>query len=912
MGLDLPVYAMALFVSAENIFQDVPVSEENTQLTTQLLVENVYEDKLSQPDVDLDPYEDKTPVDMLTRQYLIRTITLASASLTTFYPAADLISVPTIQKYLQRFKFLRAGIKLTFLLVSNQMQYGAVGISFLPYTVSTALWSSEQQRSQAELHLLDISEQEAFEMELPYFSPLNYWDLGTFTDPGWAVTVEGLLLNTITTTAPNTIKMQVFASFVEPEAAGYLPEPAAVFQMFAGTRAGIAATGRVVRNVAGGFLDHAGATAGLAFQAGRVASDVNNAVNLGNRLMGTAPSAPATSAKLEVCPDLSSPSRGVQFSTLGDMGTHGLVAAPSIRNIYSIREMCSVPTYLRSNFITDDTVVNFSADPFVPGSYAKYVSKMYKYWRGSTRILLRFVTSPLVSGRFKVTLFPASTSSASPYIEGDLPSWIVTVRGSTSWSLEIPYLQRKPWLPTTDFGFLPTVRVQLLDTLPQPYDKPVGIYILSYVGTGQDFEFAGLESFVPADLAPEAVFQCTPGQMMMENLTVIGGTSRFPFQGGNDDIRSAIVRFSSRDPIISNLVPFPIKIENDPYSYDNFDYVCNMYKFWTGQTNVRYLYSEALSDSLLRVSVSNSKNVVGGQDWKTGNSMAVTDQHVWPMLEFTYPFLNEIEFDSIWEPNGMYPQLVDAPESVSAMFISAGADFQLFYLLPAPDLPYAEPVFQSRYADSTVIQGSMTAASSSMASQEIIEEFDFSKSYSFELDIIPQSSTAISWYAALGITGGIPNPVSGTGLNPAPNAFTGRLWVTNGTEVKKEQLSGSFSGLFGGVTRELVLYCYNPTGGSVNFNWLLRVTALSGAVMLSNPQYPTSTLGAVSAVVTDITGSSVTLDTAVLNTPNVLIDAQPVEVTLSGSLPVIIDGVVQVEGAVSQTTPVWTTLYKPG
>lgn len=184
----------------------------------------------------IDPYPSKTPSQILTRRYLLDTFALVSDAENVIFPFSLLMGIPTIAKFLTPFRFFRAGMQIEVEIVSVPMQFGAIMISKLPYTDSATAWMEIEQQSQADSFLLDIGQQNGYEVFLPYLRPMLWHDLTDITDlKSWRIVIRNLLTETITVGAPASVTFNIFGSFVGPEAAGFIPE--ATFQSMGGFRA---------------------------------------------------------------------------------------------------------------------------------------------------------------------------------------------------------------------------------------------------------------------------------------------------------------------------------------------------------------------------------------------------------------------------------------------------------------------------------------------------------------------------------------------------------------------------------------------------------------------------------------------------------------------------------------------------
>jgi len=695
---------------------------DQVQLTTVSVPEEICTDYMSLPKPKADPYPNKTPSSIVGREFLILNKKMAVDHLEIIHPFEELLKDKTVSEYLKLFKFFRSDVDVTINCTTTQSQFGAYLVSTLPYTGSTTQWTTNQQLFQADGHLLDITSEEGIKMTLPYVNPDLYFDLEqtrqenpTYLPAQWRIAIKPIYIGTVTNDAPTDIQVRVLASFSNPEAAGYLPN-VAKFQ--SGMNAPVLPTNeqslRRMQQSPNGFVRAAGygmtaAKAGIPSAVGYglwnwfsgKAEETAAAYNI-TGVSDAQPSPPSDFCKLQVVSDLTSQNtEHLNFSVLGDNISKKYEFMPTLKDIIDIPSLCSVPTWIATKSLTTTAdVLDIDCSPFIPGSHCQYLARCFKYAKANTRIALRFCGSPYTAGTVRVTLFPVSTPPAAtetPSTFGDLPTWLLTVKGPETFVLEIPYLQMTPVIeigaPAVTFSHL---RVQLVDSLSQPFDKATSLGVIAY-GSATNVSFSGLQSCVPARLPapPEpAIFQSC--HQVLSSAITLGSTHTFSYQGGTQNVYQMMNRFSNRDPDPEKLYPFPVRINSadDLAAYDNFDYLANLYKFYAGDTNIKLVFSKAPASGVLQVAIQNSRITATGRDFKAGNSTLVSHQAVWPVLEYRYPYQNEVEFDSIWEPRAMFAQKVSEGATISEMFISRSDNFRLHYLLPVPD--FAQPaVFQS-------------------------------------------------------------------------------------------------------------------------------------------------------------------------------------------------------------------------
>lgn len=908
-----------------NVFlNDVdPVSSLTQELTTLATVEDTIIDSQLTHNVQDDPYPDKTPSAILEREYLIASFNISADSQNFISPINLLLGIPTIRAYLRNFRYLRCGFKIKVETITTPMQFGALGISWLPYIDSDKDISLTAQ-SQSSMHVLDLTQQESLDLALPYLRPPLYYDLTDVLHRDWRIGFYGFVVDTVTAGSPSAVSVNIFASMTEPEAAGYLPV-AGVFQSKRGVSSSVPLTAL-------------GVMAASMYSMGGNHDFVTTTENI---------EVPTENAKLSLLGDIATPAihSSTTCTRLGDSTRPKKVRSKTAMDIYGIGQISTMPVHTTTFALssTVPTVINLT--PFPTMSHASYVKEMFKYFRGGSKILLKFVSSPMMSARVVINLYTTGVIRPPEESIGDVMSWVLSVKGSQDWAIEVPYLQKRSWLSTDLQDFVvPKLTVSLLDPLPQPYDKTVSLYCIAFQSAGDDLCFAGLESFVPRD-PTEGVFQSVTGSM--SSAIKLGNSSSHPYQGVSLSVADIVGRFGSRDGNPENYFPFPLQINNwtQGYELDNFDYVSQLYAFYTGDTHIKMLFSAAPAGGSLNVVFGNSKNSTLGNKFKAGNSMVVSHQGVWPVVEFTFPYMCEDEFNSIRYPVGMYPQDYDWSATVASYLISATRDFSLHYLMPVPEFfrsarpvpPVLAPeqgVFQSRYVGKKYYTFNFltTAGTSNNVPTRLALGPSFlNGAFTIELQAsLVRVSGADDGYALLGVR---PTATSITRYPPANGydehedyALLSLTWKdqnNSGRYSDSDRVSCTYSNI--GVSNELYMAYFVSASASVwNIRGTVLITPWKHANILLNPT-DTTLLGDVKALTTSLTTSNV----SVVNVPAItLTGPNPLPVSISGSatLPVLITNAVsapvpvvldsgseiaaRIQGVVDPDTPIWTTLYK--
>jgi hypothetical protein len=665
-----------------------------------------------------DPYPDKTPSTVLTREYLVGSYTITVGTDLVLWPSDMIMAVPAIASYLKPFRLVRYPIKLKFQFQTLPLQYGLIGISCLPYMLnSQTTWADVKQQSQSSMELLDVSSQEAYELDLPWNNPFDFEFVGSTTRRQWRVILHPFYINAISTATPTTIRMNLYASMPEPKAAGYIipsyPEPDSIFQstlsttaLFAGVDVATNIASRYVYDRGSSYMSSVTDTASCMLNNPRSAlgcfsSKAQASTNTENKV------------RLDVVGDISSPtSKDMSTVTrLGDGIEPMFNRSVTSRDVSDIRDLVCRPTFYSDAVFTtaSTTTMTVSCSPIVPYSHCSYVSRMFKFFRGSTRVMFTFHSSQLVTGRFLLKLYPASGPVSGDPI-GDIPTWTITIKGSRKFIIDVPYLQTHPWQGLGSGTYLvPQLVLSLYDNLPQPFDKTAAIYVACFVAPCPDIQFSGLQSCVP-DVTPDSVFQCqldSDFQGKPDETYPMAGPR--PYMGGLTNIYEILNRYSSRgrstdatiDPLLLFSTPTSVPTWDQLYNYyDNFDYVSTLFKFFRGECQTKTIFSSAPTNGIIAALVSNSNRSDTGDPLKAGNSMSLTHQTIWPELDVTFPYMCEVPFNGVAVQDAITMYQIEYNEGavISKFLISAAPSFALMYLMPVPDFFIAgmPPVAEER------------------------------------------------------------------------------------------------------------------------------------------------------------------------------------------------------------------------
>lgn len=189
----------------------------------------------------------------------------------------------------------------------------------------------------------------------------------------------------------------------------------------------------------------------------------------------------------------------------------------------SLKTLTMYPVSFKETF----TITHTSAKTYQCLVPFAYLGQYFGYYRGSIRLILKFVKTDFHTGRLLVTYTPSDynvatypTNSQSSYSIRE----IVDIKGRSEIELTIPYLSNQPWKNCNEpYGYLD---FRVLNELRAPETASSSIQVLMYACAEQDFEYNGLGAGGGNIGLPFAPQMDTSDSTLVKE--VIGGYSKPP------------------------------------------------------------------------------------------------------------------------------------------------------------------------------------------------------------------------------------------------------------------------------------------------------------------------------------------------------------------------------------------------
>ena len=369
--------------------------------------------------------------------------------------------------------------------------------------------------------------------------------------------------------------------------------------------------------------------------------------------------------------------------------------------------------------------------------WLRFFNNFFRLWRGTIRYRFKCFGSPLVTYQVSVAVnFDNNQEATSNNFDriGDVFTKMVTVRGTTSFDVDVPYIRESLW-SRTDMHLAPQINFTAFEVgTHSGSNNNIPLPVLVFVAAGDDFQFASLRSGATSKYNPPDVLPIRPNPPLMNThvkqglidhtatTTTVNEADGGPLQGGwTGTLRDIISRPSRREVSAWKLPPGQLFLNNNfgvsnvIDSMDNFDLISSLFLFYSGSYDIKAEFPEEgtstdqatfLADMGGRASSNNDFST-----WKGGHGVYRTDTTTWKFIEARVPYVSpwpmfplgtEVGLVSMTGFQVFNPFTNDlavtemtgdtSPIPANDYFISAGPDFALHYLQP----PWPSFIFANR------------------------------------------------------------------------------------------------------------------------------------------------------------------------------------------------------------------------
>lgn len=686
-------------------------------------------------------------MDIIHREYLIYggDIPLA-ASTYSFTPIVELMqrALPLrVMSIFRLFRFKR--IKFKILTKSVPQIYGYLVVSRFPWVDAPytgyfgfdSMWTAHPV-------VMSIGCQQSITIDLPWISAQTYH--GTAKDFSqvaglevanmWQVYIRNLGLTRTDTSAPNTTRLDIFASFEGIELTrpddptkvlkGQMDRAAYLQEHYPGPEPAVASNSMVRSAVVAGTL----ATTSL--------PALQSTWNWLSNYAGT--------SKYERGIAQTVQQQGVWESTHGNSAMACNEGGGTTLDLFNddhwidpthygdttlqhrLIDMCKIPQYVSHGELLLGDKISFECAPITfdddllinVNGYMAYLAQFFRRWRGSLKYMIMMTCSPFVTARVMVRVNFGADSSFSGADLGDYASHVITIKGDHNQTVVVPYIYNHPWqwcaqsLTTP----LPLLELNLLSIDKVGDQEPVIKYII-WNAAGDDFIMDSYQFPNNIDSPKEERTVAAPkvlkGQMDMEKAFMapfdpLPGFSQPENVPWGVTIEELLKRWSSRGSNISNFPEiFYQRVFELSGTYrgftqcQNWDRLAHLFLYNSGSVRRRVFVDPTTTNPRFILSSLNWPDQAFDTNFESPcHGLAATSASKWSVIDFSVPFISTVEVDTApdfyvisAEQAYVNPNTTNTSDKILDVWIKAGTNFQLFHRMPLPNLTwwpwYVEP-----------------------------------------------------------------------------------------------------------------------------------------------------------------------------------------------------------------------------
>jgi len=490
----------------------------------------------------MNPFDDQTPRQILTRQYKVY-----ESQINSSWPGDNLkfpdclLQQQAIINALSTFFFIRADVEISVRINATPYHAGMMMLSWYPDGEPGAGDDTLMRRSGMSPVCLNYSTSESVELKFHWVDPQTWVFINSGDSPNFALGTLNLdpLVPVANTSGGNeNIYCTIYARFIEPKTAGFQPLAPPGFRRVAKEQ-----------STMGGLFEALKPTPQPVDPEAQAKSTSSTVVTTAPRLslrpifkdipmVGDVYD--QVSSIVKTVADFLDKPRSLQFAhkmqmdwnsdlvngsgqdastrmslyPQSSLATQGIFNKMCHTSQYSIAQLCGVPMiheiYVFNNTNTSFQVgvhpgyvggTNFVSAHSLQPDYLMWISSNFRFWRGSIKYYFMFVTDGFTTARFRISYFiDPATPAGYTASGGDFPSVIVDVKGTTVKSLIVPYLFELPWRKvqeehTGDASetLVPGLRVEQL-VAPTASVGESQITCVLWRAGGEDLQFQQLQS----------------------------------------------------------------------------------------------------------------------------------------------------------------------------------------------------------------------------------------------------------------------------------------------------------------------------------------------------------------------------------------------------------------------------------
>ncbi len=502
-----------------------------------------------------DPYPSDNVASTLTRMYRLPSVTWAATDTigklisTISFPDA-LVAFPFIIDRMKNYQFFRSRVRVTVRINTTKYEYGSIVISWLPYYDPTDTGTPGAMRHltlgqavQNNGMILSANIGNTLTFDIPYVSPLTYIPTPAIAAAGSNGLIGTMFINVLTPllsvspNPPTNVEISVFAQFVDPELAGLQPLAVPAMSVSKPVKAtpqmsrsktlkeaqkkeqsgSITSAVEEVSTVVSGITDVAMGMAGALDKLAPLLGVVGLGKPLStNPVVRIIEQADTDFACVDGMDNVNSVtmSYGAQASVDKDIidgsdprpDVYAMCRRPNLFAQFSFDHTNNPDDVLFAQRVHPLNVTNMSTTSglktLVSLGPLQWFTRMFRFWRGSLKLMFVFNTSSFTTTRVRITHVPGAVISnlTIANYSGDLVSKVVDITGDTTVEVTVPWLQASLF-GQTDWEFtgslLPgwyngTIMVSLVNPVNASDTTAAStVWCSVFIAAGEDYQLAG-------------------------------------------------------------------------------------------------------------------------------------------------------------------------------------------------------------------------------------------------------------------------------------------------------------------------------------------------------------------------------------------------------------------------------------
>jgi hypothetical protein len=672
------------------------------------------------------PFKDQTPKNILERQYMVANFTISTSfteEVVTFPNA--LFLVPALANALSTFKYFRSNLEIAVKINATPYQKGMVMVTFehdLPNTTPT--WNVVQ-KSTFHPMLLNFSSADQVMFTVGWLNPELYTETSNYgtgcTYPQGVLRITKLVQLEYPTTSSATVQATVYARFINPTVAGFLSSQMSMGKGKFDEQQDKSENALTVTSKRPSILDPIFSAVndamGVAGSLASVFDKFSGIFDKPRSLQAPMFMIPNELRHVTNCDGLD-PS--VRFSMYQkSMFSQNIFPAMCETSNMSFTALAQIPllydVLALQNSAPSVTITaipnNYGTIETGTPDYLNYVSAAFRWWRGSIKYMLIFVTDAFTTAKVRISYVTSNTGTTT--YGGDYPSIVLDIKGTTYTDFQVPYLWYTPYRKynenvETSLNY-PRIVIELLTTLNEISGFSTLTVVIWRAG-GEDFQvqqpctaqvsITALSTntlTTPTSNTELMESQCDVKSYFKKKFSGLGCECTYAHEVGycSSELPAYVCDLLKRPTELADegAIPWvPVSTDIAPQWKQPLYYFIRLFKYYRGSRRYITVLSQQENDVTfvngLDFTSSDLPDQAAGWSYASAKQIVMSNEIPHMGMHPYYPIIvgNSASTISVDEIPIMWSQVINELSSTDMMYlVSCGDDVNCSYLMPTPD-----------------------------------------------------------------------------------------------------------------------------------------------------------------------------------------------------------------------------------